>query len=101
MKTLLEFKDEIKAHNPCASEYKAFLYAKDEKERAMVVVSNLGWCCKNGLLELIKATNSIVDITEGIKADNYWLAVRWAAYNDHPEVLKYLNSITEIPKKYL
>ena len=95
MKTLLDFKEEIKAHNPCASKYKEFLEAKDEKERAMVVIDNLAWCYQKGLLELIKATHSITYITEGIKSVDWW-AVELAADNGHLEVLKYLNSITDI-----
>ena len=95
MKKLLDFKEEIKAHNPCVSKYKEFLEAKDEKERAIVVVSNFGWCCQKGLLELIEATHSITDIREGIKAKD-WYSVRWAAEKGHVEVLKFLNSITDI-----
>ena len=95
MKKLLDFKEEIKAHNPCVSKYKEFLEAKDEKERAIVVVSNLGWCCQKGLLELIEATHSITDIREGIKAKD-WYSVRWAAENGHIEVLKFFHSITDI-----
>jgi hypothetical protein len=97
MKTLLDFKEAIKKHNPCVERYRDFLNAANEKERAEVVVKNLSWCVNKGLLELIKATHSVTDITEGIKVVN-WLAVRWAAYYGHLEVLNFFNSITEIPQ---